>query len=142
MAPIWRNWLNLWCGGVIVLGLIFLGSGLPATDWGVRLYFDAMAWPIDGKGWEEAARLTAMVLGAVMMGWGVTMLILVRVAIENPHLRLFVPLTGAILVWWLGDTSLSFVLGSPGNATANTLFLIAYLIPVIASGALKQPKAQ
>jgi hypothetical protein len=47
-------------------------------------------------------------------------------------------MTGAILVWWGVDSSISVALNTPGNAISNTGFLLLYLIPVFASGVLRK----
>jgi hypothetical protein len=47
-------------------------------------------------------------------------------------------MTGAILVWWVVDSSISVALHTPGNAVSNTGLLLLYLIPVLASGVLKR----
>jgi hypothetical protein len=122
------------------LGVVFAGSAWPQTDAAVRLFSDVIYWPLDGQsGWHESLRLTAAILGAVMMGWSLTLLTLVQAAVKQPQLALWRPMTGAILVWWGVDSSISVALNTPGNAVSNTGFLLLYLIPVLASGVLKQP---
>jgi len=140
MSTIWRQWVTAWCCLVLGLGVVFAGSAWPQTDAAVRLFYDVIYWPLDGQsGWHENLRLTAAILGAVMMGWSLTLLTLVQVALKQPQLSLWRPMTGAILVWWIVDSSISVALHTPGNAVSNTGFLLLYLIPVLASGVLKQP---
>ncbi|MCA3692430.1 hypothetical protein [Aquidulcibacter sp.] len=140
MASLWRRWVIGWCYLVLALGLVFTGSAWPQTDAAVRLFYDVIYWPLDGQsGWHESLRLTAAILGAVMMGWALTLLTLVQTALKHPQLSLWRPMTGAILVWWVVDSSISVALNTPGNALSNTGFLLLYLIPVLASGVLKKP---
>lgn len=137
MARLWRRWVISWCYLVLALGLVFAGSAWPQTDAAVRLFYDVIYWPLDGQsGWHESLRLTAAILGAVMMGWALTLLTLVQTALKQPQLSLWRPMTGAILVWWVIDSSISMALNTPGNALSNTGFLLLYLIPVLASGVL------
>ena len=139
MSAIWRQWLTVWCYLVLGLGVIFAGSAWPQTDAAVRLFYDVIYWPMDGRsGWHESLRLTAAILGAVMMGWALTLLTLIQAALKQPNLSLWRPMTGAILVWWGVDSSISVALNTPGNAISNTGFLVLYLIPVFASGVLKR----
>ena len=137
MARLWRRWVISWCYLVLALGLVFAGSAWPQTDAAVRLFYDVIYWPLDGQsGWHESLRLTAAILGAVMMGWALTLLTLVQTALKQPQLSLWRPMTGSILVWWVIDSSISMALNTPGNALSNTGFLLLYLIPVLASGVL------
>ncbi|WP_085341329.1 hypothetical protein [Aquidulcibacter paucihalophilus] len=137
MARLWRRWVISWCYLVLALGLVFAGSAWPQTDAAVRLFYDVIYWPLDGQsGWHESLRLTAAILGAVMMGWALTLLTLVQTALKQPQLSLWRPMTGSILVWWVIDSSISVALNTPGNALSNTGFLLLYLIPVLASGVL------
>lgn len=139
MSAIWRHWLISWCYLVLGLGIVFAGSAWPHTDLPVRLFYDVIYWPIDGRsGWHESLRLTAAILGAVLIGWSLTLLTLVRTAMKQPHLALWRPITGAILVWWFVDSSISLALHTPGNAMSNTGFLLLYLIPVLGGGVLKR----
>jgi len=139
MSAIWRQWLAVWCYLVLGLGVIFAGSAWPQTDAAVRLFYDVIYWPLDGQsGWHESLRLTAAILGAVMMGWALTLLTLVQAALKQPNLSLWRPMTGAILVWWGVDCSIYIALNTPGNAISNTGLLLLYLIPVFASGVLKK----
>ena len=137
MASLWRRWVIGWCYLVLALGLVFTGSAWPQSDAAVRLFYDVIYWPLDGQsGWHESLRLTAAILGAVMMGWALTLLTLVQTALKQPQLSLWRPMTGSILVWWVIDSSISVALNTPGNALSNTGFLLLYLIPVLASGVL------
>ena len=137
MARLWRRWVISWCYLVLALGLVFAGSAWPQTDAAVRLFYDVIYWPLDGQsGWHESLRLTAAILGAVMMGWALTLLTLVQTALKQPQLSLWRPMTGSILVWWVIDSSISVALNTPGNALSNTGCLLLYLIPVLASGVL------
>ena len=131
----------VWCYLVLGLGLVFAGSAFPITDAPVRLFYDVIYWPLDGQsGWNDSLRLTAAILGAVMMGWSMTMLTVVQIGFTQTEIHVWRPLTGAILLWWIVDSTISIALNTPINAVSNTGFLALYLVPVLASGVLTKPK--
>lgn len=136
MQGIWKHWMQVWCWAVLGVGAIFALGAIPDADGGVRLFYDAVAWPIDGVSpYGEEVRFTAALLGAVMMGWAMTVFALVAAAdqIGAPAWR---GLTIAIVTWYLIDSVISVASGWPLNAVSNTGFLVTFLIPILASGVL------
>lgn len=136
MQGIWQNWMQAWCWAVLGVGAIFALGAIPAVDGGVRLFYDTIAWPIDGVSpYGEQVRFTAALLGAVMMGWAMTMFALVAAAdqIGAPAWR---GLTIAIVTWYVIDSIISVASGWPLNAVSNTGFVVTFLIPIVASGVL------
>jgi len=128
--------MQVWCWATLGVGAMFALGAVPAADAGVRLFYDIIYWPIDGASpYGDELRFTAAVLGAVMMGWAVTIFSLVAAAdqIGAPAWR---GLTAAVVGWYVIDSTISVASGVAANAVSNTGFLIAYLIPLLASGVL------
>ena len=48
---------------------------------------------------------------------------------------LWLGLTVALLLWYLLDSGLSIALGYAGNAVSNSLLMIGYLVPMMATAA-------
>lgn len=138
MQGIWKVWMYIWCGIAVLLGLELAGAALPATDLGARAYFAI----VGGFTWEAAPfdapgmRFAVGVLGAILMGWGLTVLAMVRTpAVPGVLWR---GLTLALVAWFVVDSLVSILAGYPLNAVLNAVFLATYLIPVRASGVLRE----
>lgn len=139
MTPFWRHWLRMWCWGVTAFGVILAAAAIPALDAPTRLFYDLVHWPIDGaSSFDENVRFTCGVLGAVTMGWGMTILALIDAA-EKLGASVWRALTSALVIWFVVDSAISVAAGAPGNAVSNAVILALYLAPVFASGAINRP---
>jgi hypothetical protein len=137
MSSFWKIWIQLWCLGTLALGLALAAGAFPATDLPARLYYDLITWPMDGSPVFESSlmRFTCGVLGAVLVGWAVTILYALAAA-QGPAPQLWMGMTVAMGVWFVIDSAISVLTGFPGNAVANTVFLVLWLIPMFATGSL------
>ncbi len=74
-------------------------------------------------------------LGAVLIGWAIAILGLIDAAhrVGAPAWRM---LTLSIVVWYFIDSIISVALGFPVNAASNRVFLVTFLVPILASGVL------
>jgi hypothetical protein len=137
MTGFWKNWLIVWCWATIGVGVLFAAGAIPALDGGVRLFYDIIMWPIDGLSpYGEEVRLTAALLGAVMIGWGIAIFGLIDAA-ESVGVQTWRTLTLSVVVWYAIDSAISIALGAPVNALSNTGFLVTFLAPILASGVLR-----
>lgn len=136
MTGFWKNWMTVWCWGMVAISLLFVGAAHPATDAGARLFNDiingdrAVATLFD----DPAMRFAQGLIGAIFLGWAMTIMALVRVADGAPVWR---ALTGAVLVWYVIDSAISIGTGFPINAVSNTGFVATFLAPVLGSGVLR-----
>lgn len=136
MTPFWKNWLEVWCWAMVAFGALFAACAIPALDGGTRLFYDVVYWPIDGaSGFEEGTRFTCALLGAVTMGWALTIRGLVNAAhaLGAPAWR---ALIAAVMLWYVIDSSISVASGVPANAVSNTFLVAAFLAPILASDVL------
>ncbi len=142
MSGFWRSWVTVWCWAILGAGVLFAAGAFPATEAGVVLFYDVVVWPIDGAQSlaEPVLRSTVAILGAVMIGWALTMLALTRAAPAGaaPVWRDFAV---AIVVWYLVDSALSVLTGIPLNAISNTLIVAPVLVALLAGGALRAPRS-
>jgi hypothetical protein len=126
-AGAWKNlgaWLFIGFGGAIAL------ASSPATSAPTVFLTDLVLWPIDGgQALTDESRLLSAILGGVMLGFGTTLLVLVKkVYPRDPQLVRIVILTG-IWVWFVADSLGSVAAGAPLNALFNVGFLLAFLVP-------------
>jgi hypothetical protein len=139
MTGFWKVWIQVWCWGTLVFGVVLLGAAHPTTEAPARMFYDLIYWPIDGGSRfdGEAFRLTVAVLGAVMIGWAVTIFGAIKAA-HSGSPELWRAITTAMAVWYIVDSAASVMNGSPMNAVSNTVFLVAWLIPMLATGVLRR----
>jgi hypothetical protein len=137
MSGFWRSWLIGWCGAVGLFGVVLAGGASEATSGPTRIVFDLL----NGPGELVLApllRFSLAVLGAVTIGWSVTLLAAIRAASQlgKSGRPIWMLITVSVLSWYVIDSSLSIATGFGLNAVPNTGFVAAFLLPVIRSGVL------
>ncbi len=138
MTQTWQKWMAVWCGAVGLFGLVLVGSGWEATSGPAIAVMDLM----NGSEmfvFEPHLRFSLAVLGAVTMGWSLMLLAVVRVTNQLDYAvnqTLWTGITASIVVWYVIDSVSSVATGFWPNAVSNTVFLVAFLIPVVSSGVL------
>jgi len=130
--------MQVWCWGVFAFGVLLTTAAIPPIDGLVRTLYTLFS----GGGENAAAFATDPVRfglglqGALTIGWALTLMAAIRTS--APIWR---ELTLALVVWYVIDSAISVSTGFGLNAVSNTLLMVAYLIPVLASGALKHRPA-
>ncbi len=140
MSSFWRTWLKVWCVGVGLFGLVLAGAAFEATSGPTRLVYGLIGGPamLD---MDATLRFSIALMGAVTLGWSVTMFAAIEAACllgdrGRPVWRL---ITVSLGVWYVVDSSLSVATGFGLNAVSNTLIVAAYLVPVLMSGVMRGP---
>lgn len=138
MARPWSIWIVVWCWSVIAFGALLVTGAIPAVDGPARALFVLFSGdPATGEVFDHpAVRFGIGIQGALTMGWGLTMLAMVQMPSIGP--RQWQALTMALCAWYLLDSAISVATGFWINAVSNTALLVAFLIPVLASGVLKR----
>ena len=104
MTAFWKTWLTTWCWAVTLFGLFLSTAGLPVISAPAIHLMDlmngAIPTPVDTN-----LNFAVGLMGAVTAGWGLTLRILVGVAIQlgNPGEPVWRTTTGALLAWYLVD---------------------------------------
>ncbi len=138
MRGIWKTWLQVWFCGTVLFGAVLALFAVPPLDGPARQILTVI-----GGGAIDLAALDQPVVrfafglqGALTLGWAVTMWGLVRVAdrIGPPAWRW---LTAGLITWYGIDSTISIATGFPLNAASNTVLLVTFLVPVLASGVLQ-----
>ncbi len=138
MSDFWRNWMLGWCWVVGLSGIILAGSGLEATSGPIRGFFGFLNGPGELE-LDAHMRFSLAVLGAVTIGWSLTLMAAIRAAnqLDKQHGKPIWRLVAASVVsWYVIDGILSFVTGFGLNVLSNTVFLAVFLLPLIRSGVL------
>ena len=127
---VWIRWLEVVLILVLAYSLLLVFAGTVAGSLFSLLGFgppDA----IDTADVCDYLKLPYMVLGAVLAGWTLTMLQLVRGPLRDGG-KWVVPLMGRSLgLWFVLDTGMSLALGHPAHALFNLPFGIALAIPLV-----------
>ena len=127
----WITWLTVALAMVLLYSLLLVVAGGVAGSLFDLLGFGPPA-SIDSPDVREYLRLPCMVLGAVMAGWSLLMLLIVRGPLKEgaswaPRFLLL-----ALALWFVLDTGMSLVLGFPTHALFNIPFALALGIPLLA----------
>ena len=126
----WQAQMQLWCGAVMVFGLVLMSGAFEATGQVANILFDIL----DGPGpvtWDPALRFSLALMGAVTLGWGATVLAVVRGTGDMPAaqaLALWRGITAALLLWYVVDSALSVATGFWRNALSNTVLIGWFLL--------------
>ena len=137
MTIFWRNWLTGWSYFVALFGFVLVGAGLPATDVIARAIF-AMVGAHDLV-WTQELRFAVALMGAVTLGWGITLLAAIRAAIAlgDGGAPIWRTILTAMLAWYMLDSSMSVATGFWLNAVSNTIILAAFAAALLGTGVLR-----
>jgi hypothetical protein len=138
MTGIWKNWMTVWAWGVVAFGVLLTTGAFPGADGLVREVLVLFGNLPDGGTIleERAMRFAVGLMGAVTMGWGLTIAFLLPV-ISAAGSSGWRALTLALAIWYVVDGLISVTTGFAANAVSNTALAIAYVIPVLGSGVLR-----
>ena len=137
MTNFWRRWLTIWCAAVGAFGMVIMAGAFAATDAPIRVLLDTMngSAPLE---MTASLRFALALMGAVTLGWAATLYAAIRAAdlLGDRGQPIWRMLTAGVVGWYVVDSVLSVATGFGLNALSNTIFLIAFLWPVMASGVL------
>ena len=86
---------------------------------------------IDTDAVRNYLKLPYMVLGAVMAGWALLMIQIVRGPLKENSTWAWNILVRSLTLWFILDTGMSLVLGYPMHALFNVPFAIALGVPLV-----------
>ena len=139
MSGFWRRWLTVWCWGVVLFGAVLAGAAFEASSGPVRVLF-AVLGGLQNLELDGPQRFTIAIMGAVTLGWGLTLAVVVQAAhrLGAEARATWVGVTLSVLTWYVIDSVLSVATGFSMNAASNTVLLAGYLAPVLVSGVLRR----
>jgi hypothetical protein len=129
--------MTVWCWAVVGLGVALTGAAFEATSGPTRLLFAVLNGP-EPLDLTAQMRFSEAVLGAVTLGWGLTLMAAMQAAnlLGERGGPVWRAIVGGVLVWWVVDCALSMATGYGMNVAPNTIFLAAFLLPILRSGVL------
>ena len=134
MSGLWKTWMKVWCWGVLVFGVVLALAAVPAANGVTGLVITTLGGAPDLLD-QPALQFAFGLQGALSIGWALTMMAMVNVADSAPVWR---ALTFSVAVWYVIDSVISVATGFPLNAVSNTLLMVTFLIPLLASGVLRE----
>ncbi len=140
MTGLWRIWMTLWCLSIGLFGIILTGGALEATSEPIRLLLSIIGGGIEPE-FTPTLRFSFAIMGPITIGWCLTLLAAIRATDHLDHAAarsVWILITASALVWYLLDSALSVATGFAMNVIPNTLYIVTYLIPVLASGVLRR----
>ena len=129
----WLKWLTVATVALVVFGLALITAPAIARQ-GFSLLVYSSGDRISEFGPDAVAyiELAHAVMGAVMVGWGVALLLVMRGPMRRnlvEGLRIFAI---SLLAWFIPDTIFSLASGFWQNAILNLVFAALFAIPIAA----------
>ena len=132
-AATWITWLQVVLALLFVYAITLVFAGSVAGQLFSALGFGPPA-SIDTDAVRDYLRLPFMVLGAVLAGWSLMMIQLVRGPLRDGSDWALPVLVRSLVLWFVLDTGMSLVLGYPMHALFNVPFALALGIPLAKLG--------
>jgi len=125
----WITWLQVVLGLLFVYALLLVFAGSLAGQLFTTFGFGPPE-SIDTDQVRDYLNLPFMVLGAVLAGWSLMMIQIVRGPLRDGSGWAVPILIRSLVVWFVLDTGMSLVLGFPMHALFNVPFAVALGIPL------------
>lgn len=140
MSGFWRNWFVVWCFAIGMFGVVLAGGAFEATSGPVRLVLAMLRGPSEAL-FDAPLRFSLALLGAVSIGWAVTLYFVIGAAITMADRArpLWNAISAGVAIWFVIDSALSIATGFGLNAVSNLALATMYVVGLIGSGALKRP---
>lgn len=140
MSGFWRAWFAVWCFSLAAFGLVLAGGAIETTSEPVRFILTVL----QGSGditFDPPLRFSLAVLGAVSVGWAVTLYLMIRAATDlgEQGRPFWNAITAGMVCWFVLDSTLSVVTGFGLNVIPNVLLAGTYLVGLAGSRVMKRP---
>lgn len=130
----WSRWLLGVTIGVMVFGFILVIAPRLARDgFSLLVYGDTQGIAAFGPQAVEYIALVHAVLGAVMFGWGFTLLLVVRNLFAQGDTLGWQIVAISVVAWFVPDTAFSLWSGFWQNAVLNVVFIVLFAVPLVAT---------
>ena len=132
--------LGTWCGIVVLFGVGLAGAGFASTDGLARMALGLLGHP--DPIFTAELRFAVALMGAVTLGWGLTIAAVVSVGDRLPMSivrAVWRRVTASVLAWFVIDSTLSIATGFALNAASNTVLLAMFLAIVWRGRLLADP---
>jgi len=129
----WLTWLRVATLGVIAFGLfLVVAPALSRQGFSLMVYSSADRIGGFGSAAADYIELVHAVMGAVMVGWGVALLLVLRGPMQRDVREGALIYAVSLGCWFVPDTIFSLASGFWQNAVLNLSFAILFAIPLLA----------
>lgn len=128
----WDRRLTVVVAAVALYGAVLVVRGAVPAALFDRLGFGMTASGITGGPQRAYVLLIYGVLGAVLVGWMLLLLAVVRGPLRRRERWAWNAVAASMTAWFAADTSFSLAVGSPAHALFNVGFALAVAIPLAA----------
>jgi hypothetical protein len=129
----WFGWLRITIIFVIILGAILAITApfltLNILDNKINTVFFSDGIP--GESAEMMRKWLIAVSGAVMLGWGCSMLFIVEKALRYSEKWAWRSMFYPIIIWYVLDSLVSMYFGAIFNAVINSIIFLQLLAPLL-----------
>ena len=130
----WLWWLHAVTLGVMFCGLVLVfAPALSRQGFSFLIYADAEHITAFGADAVAYIELVHAVLGAVMFGWAVALLFVVRGMFTRGTSEGWRITTVSVAAWFIPDTGFSLYSGFCLNAVLNVVFIFLFAVPIVAT---------
>jgi hypothetical protein len=131
---IWWYWLIFVTCSVIVfsLGMVIAPNLVQERLFDAMFFSSAQMQSILSNAAVSYILFTYRVLGAVMIGWMISLLFILVGSFRRGQREGWYAITGSIAVWFLLDSGFSILVGYWQNAVFNVIFFVLFIIPLAA----------
>jgi hypothetical protein len=133
-SQFWVRWLVIAAIGVMGFGLMLvMAPTLAREGFSLLLFNDTNRVASFGVAPTRYIELLHAVLGAVMFGWGLALLLVVRGLFARGVREGWQIITISVLAWFIPDTAFSIWSGFWQNAVLNLVFIVLFATPLTAT---------
>ncbi len=139
MSGFWRQWIAAWRLSVAGFGLVLAAGAFEATSGPVRIIF-ALVGEAPPAEMSDPLRFSIALMGAVTLGWWLTLEAAFKAIdlLGDRAAPVWRGVTVSVVGWYVIDGALSAATGYALNILPNTLLLVGYLVPVLATGVMRR----
>ena len=139
MSGFWRGWFVVWCVSIGLFGALLCGGAFEATSGPVALLLSTLRGSAAAP-FDQTLRFSLAVMGAVSIGWAVTLYFLVNAAsgMTVDGRPLWRAITAGMVTWFVIDSALSVATGFALNLAPNVALAAMYAVGLIGSGVLRR----
>lgn len=134
IPPFWFRWLQGVTAGTILFGLALAClPELTRQGFSLLLYGTAGALTAFGPAVQPYLTLAHSVMGSVMVGWGLALWLTLHGPFRRGERHGWDLFVISLVGWYVPDTTVSLWTGLWPNAVLNTIFGLAYSLPLVAT---------
>lgn len=134
ISPFWTNWLLAFSVigvflaiDVVVIPIIRETIG---SFW-YELFFGAGTYQALGETEVLFQQFLFGVMGAVMAGWMLLLAVIVHIPFRRGEKWAWYAIDASVLLWFIGDCTISLVVGFHANLWINIALLVAVMLPLL-----------